>query len=85
MTVVVVVVLVMFEVYNNLVNLLASLQKVNTAPDAESLLVPFSLLKYSNTHGQGARRPEWPRRNLHICPIKSSRAKDNGRYPQQNG
>ena len=40
---------------------------------------------YSNTHGQGARRPEWPRRNLHICPIKSSRAKDNGRYPQQNG
>ena len=28
---VVVVVLVMFEVYNNLVNLLASLQKVNTA------------------------------------------------------
>ena len=44
---VVVVVLVKFEVYNNLVNLLASLQKVNTAPDAESLLLPFSLLKYS--------------------------------------
>ena len=44
---VVVAVLVMFEVYNNLVNLLASLQKVNTARDAESLLVPFSLLEYS--------------------------------------
>ena len=69
---VVVVVLVMFEVYNNLVNLLASLQKVNTARDAESLLVvPFSLLRYSNTQilmaraatARGAADIPWPALN----------------------